>query len=130
MIFTSAAAADSLIGRWEALNVDVWDAVQSGGNVDLGKALNNGAVVRTPPEDAGPADGLVRVRVYDDDWGTPDDPAGTVNLLLSELVEGDNDLTYPGNAAAEETGVVRRLSVRVTDREVPVRNLLEMLRAP
>ena len=126
VIFTSTAATDSLIGRWEALNIDVWDTVQSGGNVDFGKALNNGAVVRTPPDGADPTAGLVRVRVYDDDT-FDDDEAGTVNLLLGELAEGDTELTYNGEG---ESGVVRRLSVRVTDREVPVRNLLEMLRAP
>ena len=49
VIFQSTVADDALIGRWEALNVDLMDTIQSGGDVDLGKALNNGAVVRTPP---------------------------------------------------------------------------------
>ena len=57
IIYTSPAVEDALVGRWEAVNVDVWEAAQNGGNVDLGKALNNGAVIRTP--DA-PADGRNR----------------------------------------------------------------------
>ena len=133
VIFTSGVATDTLIGRWEALNVDVWEAVQNGGSVDLGEALNNGAVIRTPPD---PGDGMgaaaqdasagvLTVRVWDSDL-FDDDEAGTVKLLIGELVEGDSEFRFDGG----EAGAVRRVSVRVTDREVPVRNLLEMLRAP
>ena len=132
VIFTSSVATDTLIGRWEALNVDVWEAVQNGGSVDLGEALNNGAVIRTPedPGDGmGPADasgGVLTVRVWDSDL-FDNDEAGSVNLLLGDLIEGDSELRYDGGG---ESGAIRRVSVRVTDREVPVRNLLEMLRAP
>ena len=131
VIFTSDVKSDTLIGRWEALNVDVWDSVQNGGTVDLGQALNNGAVVRTPPAPVGegatpdPSAGALTVRVWDSDL-FDNDEAGTVTLLLRDLVEGDSELRYSGG----EAGAIRRLSVRVTDREVPVRNLIEMLRAP
>ena len=127
VIFKSNVADDALIGRWEALNVDIMDTVQSGGDVDLGKALNNGAVVRTPPapgKDNSAVEPL-RVRVWDSDL-FDNDEAGTVYLDLAELTEGDTELTFDGG----EAGAVRRVSVRVTDREQPVRNLLEMLRAP
>ena len=136
VIFTSSVATDTLIGRWEALNVDVWDAAQNGGNVDLGQSLNNGAVIRTPPapradrspSPGAPADasaGVLTVRVWDSDL-FDNDEAGEVKILLRDLVEGDAELRYDGG----EAGAIRRLSLRVTDREVPVRNLLEMLRAP
>ena len=135
VIFTSSVADDALIGRWEALNVDLMDTLQSGGDVDLGKALNNGAVIRTPPAPAPQADGSavapaasvepLRVRVWDSDL-FDNDEAGTVYLDLADLAEGDTELAFDGG----EAGAVRRLSVRVTDREVPVRNLLEVLRAP
>ena len=130
VIFTSPTASDTLIGRWEALNVDLMETVQNGGDIDLGKALNNGAVIRTPSSPR--ADGsavapgdLLRVRVWDSDV-FDNDEAGEVNLILSDLAEGDTELTFAG----DEAGSIRRLSVRVTDREQPVRNLLEMLRAP
>ena len=116
--------------------MDVWEAVQNGGSVDLGEALNSGAVIRTPPAAADAGDGppaatdgsagALRVRVYDSDL-FDNDEAGEVTLLLRDLTEGDNELRYTG---AGESGAIRRLSVRVTDREVPVRNLIEMLRAP
>ena len=125
VIFTSPVADDTLIGRWEALNVDLMDTLQSGGNVDFGKALNNGAVVRTPARNLKGAADALRVRVWDSDI-FDNDEAGTVYLNLGELTEGDTELTFDGG----EAGAVRRVSVRVTDREQPVRNLLEMLRAP
>ncbi|MFH5805695.1 hypothetical protein [Alienimonas sp. DA493] len=136
VIFTSSVVEDTLIGRWEAINVDVWNSVQNGGSVDLGQALNNGAVIRTPPapergegENAPPtvdaSAGVLTVRVWDSDV-FDNDEAGTVNLLMSDLTEGDSELRFDGG----EAGAIRRLSVRVTDREVPIRNLIEMLRAP
>ncbi len=65
------------------------------------------------------------MRVWDSDI-FDNDEAGSVTLLMSDLIEGDSELRFDGGDA----GAVRRLSVRVTDREVPVRNLIEMLRAP
>ncbi|NNJ26068.1 hypothetical protein [Alienimonas chondri] len=131
VIFSSDVKEDTLIGRWEAVNVDVWDSVQNGGNVDLGQALNNGAVVRTPalPEEGGGlkdiSDGMLTVRVWDSDL-FDNDEAGEVTLLMSDLTEGDSELRF----SVDQAGAIRRISVRVTDREVPVRNLIEMLRAP
>ena len=139
VIFTSPVVNDTLIGRWEAVNVDVWEAAQNGGTLDLGRVLNNGAVVRTPgaPDlntGAGntPADvtgGVLRVRVYDSDTLSGDDLAGEVNLNLPDLVEGDTELTFPGDGPGP-AGVLLGLDVRVTDADQPVRGLLEMLRAP
>ncbi|MEM9702832.1 MAG: hypothetical protein AAF907_10370 [Planctomycetota bacterium] len=134
VIFESDVKHDTLIGRWEALKVDVWDTMQNGGSVDLGQALNNGAVIRTPPAANGPdkpggtaniEPGLLKVRVWDSDL-IDNDEAGEVTLLISELNEGDSELLFKD----EDAGAVRRLTVRVTDREVPIRNLIEMLKAP
>ena len=121
VVFTSDTKDDTLVGKWDAVKVDVWKAA-TGGEVGLGETLNAGAVIHTPPADAD--DESLRVRVWDSDL-LDDDEAGEVELNLSDLHEGKNVFTYEPS----DENAIARLVVGVTDADQPAASLLEALSA-
>ena len=118
IVFKSETKDDTLVGKWDAVKVDVWNAATSG-EVGLGETLNAGAVIHTP---AGDAEESLRIRVWDSDL-FDDDEAGEVELNLSDLHEGKNVFTYD----ATPENAIARLVVGVTDADQPAASLLEAL---
>ena len=110
-VFALPERTDELISTWDLFRVNLLDVARNGGNVDVAGSIN-GPIVRVEPG------GPLRVEVYDADTFSSDDLALKVDLPLTELVEGENDIKIPPGSG------LRRMTVQVIDRQTSLNDLI------
>lgn len=120
VVFESDARDDTLIGVWDPITIDVKEALPmiGEGKLELRSALNQGAIVNV-------TDGqTLTINVWDQDpAGLGSESAGQVVLPVTDLLQGDNLLTF----AASESNAIKRIVLGTTDTSQPIRNLIEAL---
>ena len=116
VVWDATPKADTLIGSWDLMKIDLGQVLLSGGKADLEGALNAPLIHYGPGE-------TVELSVWDaDPVGTYDD-AGKVVLKLDELGPGEQTLTFAGGDAK----AVRRVVLAMIDRRTPVPELIQTM---
>jgi hypothetical protein len=118
IIWESTAKADTLIGSWDLLKIDLKQVIASGGTADLESSINAPLVHHAPGE-------TVKLTVWDDDT-VDTDAAGTLMLKLDDLVPGDNTIV-PAAAGDPEAKAVRRVVLTLIDRKTSVPDLIQRM---
>ena len=117
VIFESQKKGDTLIGAWDALSLDVKSAVLSG-KVDLAGSID-AAIIRVQD------DTEVSIEVWDVDL-PGSDAAGSAVMNLDQFKLGDNIFTFDES----DKNAIKRIVVRVIDKALPVRELVEEATQP
>jgi len=115
VIWKSTEKADTLIGSWDLMKVDVRQMITSGGPTDLGELINAPLIHYTPAE-------MVELKVWDEDTVGSDD-AGTIPIKLADLSPGENTL----EPALGKKMAVKRVVLAVIDRRTPVPELVNTI---
>ena len=117
IVFESQKKSDTLIGAWDAISLDVKKAVLQG-KVDLANSID-AAIVRV--ED----DTEVTIEVWDSDLAGSD-AAGAAIMNLKQFEVGDNTFTFD----ATDKNAIKRIVVRVIDKSLPIKELVEEATRP
>jgi hypothetical protein len=117
VVFSSQKKSDTLIGSWDALSLDVKTAVLSG-KVDLAGSID-AAIIRVEK------DTKVAIEVWDSDVAGSD-AAGSAVMQLKDFKPGDNTFTFDPT----DKNAIKRIVVRVIDKSLPVRELVEEATKP
>lgn len=112
VVYDGKQRRDTLIGSWDAIALDIRSAVLSQ-QIDLSSAIE-AAIIRAEP------DTTVRLTVWDSDL-TANDDAGAVTIDLEKLTLGDHTLTFD----AGEDNAVKRVVVRLIDKSLPLKELVD-----
>ena len=115
VIWNAAERADTLIGSWDLMKVDVRQIITSGGPTDLGELINAPLIHYVPGE-------TVELKVWDADTVGSDD-AGTIPIKLEDLSPGENTLV----PTAGKDMAVKRVVVALIDRRTPVPELINTI---
>ncbi|MEM6506115.1 MAG: hypothetical protein AAF711_11780 [Planctomycetota bacterium] len=117
IVFESEKRSDTLVGAWDALSIDVKKAVLQG-NVDLASSI---AAAIIPVQE----DTEVLLKVWDSDVPGSNDAGKTV-LKLDKLKPGDTTFTYDPS----DQNAIKRIVVRVIDKSLPLRELVDEATKP
>jgi len=117
VVFESQKKSDTLIGAWDMLSVDVKSAVLSG-KVDLANSID-AAIIRVEE------DTEVAIEVWDSDVAGSD-AAGSTVMRLKDFKPGDNTFTFEPT----DQNAIKRIVVRVVDKSLPIRELVEEATRP
>ena len=117
IVFESKIKADTLIGSWDALALDLKSAILSG-QIDLGGAIDAALIyVESGTE--------IELGVIDNDLAGKDE-AGRVILNLDQLTLGDNEMRFDASA----DNAIKRVVIRVIDKSLPISQLVEEATRP
>ncbi|MEM9346586.1 MAG: hypothetical protein AAGB26_08205 [Planctomycetota bacterium] len=117
IVFESQKRSDTLVGAWDALSIDVKKAVLQG-SVDLASSIDAAII---PVEE----DTEVLLKVWDSDV-PGSNAAGNTVLKLDELTLGDTTFTYDPS----DQNAIKRIVVRVIDKSLPLRELVDQATKP
>lgn len=117
IVFESQQKNDTLIGAWDALSLDVKSAVLKG-KVDLASSID-AAIIRVEE------DTEIGIEVWDSDLAGSD-AAGAASMKLSQFKPGDNTFHFEPN----DKSAIKRIVVRVIDKALPVKELVEEATRP
>lgn len=117
VVFTSQEKGDTLIGAWDALSLDVKSAILQG-KVDLANSID-AAIVRVDD------DAEVTIEVWDNDVAGSD-AAGAAIMDLNQFELGDNTFTFDET----DKNAIKRIVVRVIDKALPIKELVEEATRP
>jgi len=109
IVWKSAKRSDTFIATWDLFRIDVAELLTSGGQIDLESSLN-AAMIRVDQN------AMIKVDIWDDDAASSD-TAGTFELVLTQLVEGENVIVNPGTSVA-------RFIVEAVSRSTPLDQLV------
>lgn len=116
-VFEGDKQSDTLIGSWEALSLDLKQAILSQ-KVDLGTSID-AAIIKIQK------DTTATLTVWDVDLGSKDQ-AGVVPLKLDQMVLGDNVMLFD----ADPENAIKRIVVRLIDKSLPISELVEEATRP
>lgn len=116
-VFKSSKKSDTLIGAWDAISIDVKSAILEG-RVDLASSID-AAIIRVEE------DTEVLLEVWDSDVAGSD-AAGAFAMKLDAFELGDNTFTFEPS----EENAIKRVVVRVMDKGLPVKELVEEATRP
>jgi hypothetical protein len=117
VVFESQQKDDTLIGAWDALSLDVKSAVLKG-KVDLASSID-AAIIRVEE------DTQITIEVWDNDLAGSDS-AGAAIMNLSQFKPGDNTFTFEPT----DKNAIKRIVIRVIDKALPVRALVDEATRP
>lgn len=117
VVFESQKKGDTLIGAWDLLAIDVKNAVLNG-KVDLASSID-AAIIRVEE------DTEIAIEVWDADL-PGSDAAGSATMKLTQFKPGDNTFTFD----ATDTNAIKRIVIRVVDKALPVKELVEEATRP
>ena len=115
VVWDGGVKADTLIGSWDLMKIDLRQVLASGGKADLEGALNAPLIHYEPGE-------TVELAVWDDDAVGSDD-AGTVSLKLDEFGPGETSIVPAGDGAK----AIKRIVLAFIDRRTPVPDLIDTM---
>ena len=117
VVFNSQQKDDTLIGAWDALSLDVKSAVLKG-KVDLASSID-AAIIRVEE------DTQITIEVWDNDLAGSDS-AGAAIMNLSQFKPGDSTFTFDPT----DKNAIKRIVIRVIDKALPVRALVDEATRP
>lgn len=115
VVWEGGAKADTLIGSWDLMKIDLRQVLASGGKAELEGALNAPLIHYRPGE-------TVDLLVWDDDTVGSDD-AGAVTLKLDEFGPGETSLVPTGDGAK----AIKRVVLAFIDRRTTVPELIDTM---
>lgn len=115
VVWEGGTKADTLIGSWDLMKIDLRQVLASGGKAELEGALNAPLIHYQPGE-------TVELLVWDDDTVGSDD-AGAVTLKLDEFGPGETSLVPAGEGAK----AIKRVVLALIDRRTTVPELIDTM---
>lgn len=115
VVWEGGAKADTLIGSWDLMKIDLRQVLASGGKAELEGALNAPLIHYQPGE-------TVELLVWDDDTVGSDD-AGAVTLKLDEFGPGETSFVPAGEGAK----AIKRVVLAFIDRRTTVPELIDAM---